>query len=45
MKGPLYDIPAADKNTSPIKFSISLSSNLTVSAHLFDSSAVKVISF
>ena len=45
MNGALYDIILVDKNTSPNRFSIYSSNYVTVTAHLFDSSLVKLINF
>jgi len=45
VKGPLYDMDAEDKNTSPISYSISLDSDSTVTFHLIASSPVRIISF
>lgn len=44
MNGPLYEIDAVDKKTSPNKFSISMASLVTVSFHLIASPAVSTMS-
>lgn len=45
MNGPLYEIAAADKNTSPVRLLIASPRYSTVYAHLIASDSVKDINY